>query len=145
VALIVLVAAMATLVFLQVIFRYVLGQSLYWSEELSRYIFIWITMIGAALSLKSSSHFGLDLFFKKLPQQGKRWVGFLIRSLIGGIILIILIQGSFLVKKAVYQLSPAMQISMGLVYACLPLGGALMAVHFLANILKETVEKSETA
>jgi TRAP-type C4-dicarboxylate transport system permease small subunit len=140
-ALIVLVIAMTVIVFLQVIYRYLLAQSLSWSEESARYLFAWISLLGAALTVQKRGHFGLELFFKMLPTKARRFVGFAIYLLMGGVILVLLVQGIALFQKVATQLSPAMQISMGWAYACLPVGAALMAIHLLAIFVKDGMGK----
>ena len=52
--------------FLQVIFRYFFNHPLFWSEELSRYCFVWIVFVGAAIAVKHGAHIGVDYFVKHL-------------------------------------------------------------------------------
>jgi TRAP-type C4-dicarboxylate transport system permease small subunit len=132
-----LLTAMTIIVFLQVLYRYVLTQPLHWSEELARYLFVWISMIGASVGLQKRGHFGLEFFFQKLPDKGKKWGQFLIHLLMAALILVILAEGILLVQKTAAQESPAMGMSMGMAYASLPVGAALMAVHMLVIFLKE--------
>jgi TRAP-type C4-dicarboxylate transport system permease small subunit len=140
-SLVVIVSVMTVVVFLQVVYRYALTQPLYWSEEVARYLFVWLSILGAALGLQKGGHFGLDLFYRMLPRQGRRFLKFMIYLLMGGVILVLLVQGIVLVQKTAAQQSPAMELSMGWAYACLPVGAALMAIHLLVIIIKEAVEK----
>ena len=135
--LITLVAVMTVVVFLQVVYRYFLTQPLYWSEELARYLFVWLSILGATLGLQKRGHFGLDLFYQMLPNKGRRFLQRFIHLLMGCVILVILIQGIKLVQMTIPQESPAMGISMGWAYACLPGGAALMAIHLLAIFSKD--------
>lgn len=139
-ALITMVAMMTAVVLLQVVCRYAFSQSLEWSEELARYLFVWISMIGAALSIKKRGHFGMDFFFQMFPHKIQRVAIYLIYLCMGVVVLVILVQGIVLLQRTSAQTSPAMQISMGLAYACLPVGAALMALHLLVIILKESSE-----
>jgi len=132
-----LVAAMTLIVFLQVVYRYILIQPLYWSEELARYLFVWVSILGAALGLQKRGHFGLDFFYRMLPDQKRRFLQFLIHLLVGCVILVILVQGVKLVQATVLQKSPAMEISMGWAYACLPVGAGLMVIHLVAIFFKD--------
>lgn len=136
-ALIGLLVIMTAVVFLQVIYRYLLAQPLHWSEELARYLFVWLSMIGASLAVKKRGHFGLDLLSRKLA--GKRGLRLepLICLLMAVPAAVILIWGIGLVGQTVSQESPAMGISMGWAYACLPAGGALMSFHLLVIFLKD--------
>ncbi len=137
VVLIMLVVAMTVVVFLQIFYRYVLAQPLYWSEELARYLFVWLSILGAALGLQKSGHFGLDLLFLRLPEKVRRYAKILISILMGTVIAVILLQGVALVQKTALQDSPAMEIPMSWAYACLPVGAALMAVHLLTIFIKD--------
>ena len=137
-SLIVMVAAMTIVVLLQVIYRYVLAEPLHWSEELARYLFVWISMIGAALSVQKRGHFGMDFFFRMFPEKGRRFLSYFIILCMGSVIIVMLVQGIVLVQRTTAQMSPAMEISMGYAYACLPVGAALMAVHLLTILIKES-------
>ena len=142
--LITLVVVMTVVVLLQVIYRYLLTQPLHWSEELARYLFVWISLLGAALSVQRRGHFGMDFFFRMFPDKGRRFLIFVIYLLVGAVILVLLSQGIFLVQKTAAQQSPAMEISMGWAYACLPVGALLMAIHLLVIIMKEAMEEAKT-
>lgn len=136
-ALITLVAVMTLVVFLQVVYRYVLVQPLHWSEELARYLFIWLSILGATLGLQKRGHFGLDVFYRMLPVQKKQFLQLLIHLLVGCVILVILIQGVKLVQATALQKSPAMEISMAWAYACLPVGAGLMVIHLVVILLRD--------
>lgn len=135
--LIAIVAVMTVVVFLQVLYRYVFAQPLQWSEELARYLFVWLSIFGATLALQKKGHFGLDFFHRMLSNRFQRMVKFPVYLLMGTVIFVILFQGIILVQKTALQESPAMGISMAWAYASLPVGGALMAVHLIALSLKE--------
>lgn len=135
--LIAIVGVMTVVVFLQVLYRYVFAQPLQWSEELARYLFVWLSIMGATLALQKKGHFGLDLFYKMLSSRFQRMVKFPVYLLLGIVIFVILFQGIILVQKTALQESPAMGISMGWAYASLPVGGALMAIHLMVISLKD--------
>ncbi len=139
--LILLVSAMTFIVFLQVIYRYVLIQPLYWSEEMARYLFIWLSILGAVLGLQKRGHFGLDFFYRMVPNQERGFLQLLIHLLMGAVSLVILIHGVKLVQATSLQKSPAMGISMGWAYACLPVGASLMAIHLMVMMIKDFVKK----
>lgn len=140
-ALIALVALMCVVVFLQVFYRYLLAQPLQWSEELARYVFAWISLVGAALSVRMRGHFGVDFFLRKLPARGRRAMELLIYCSMGTVMAVLVFQGVLLVLKTAAQRSPAMEISMGWAYACVPVGAALMFIHLVSILLRETVKR----
>ena len=110
VTLIGLASIMTVVVFLQVVFRYVLTQPLHWSEEVARYLFVWLSILGATLGLQKRGHFGLDVFYRMLPDRARRVMRRVIHFLMGVVILVILVQGITLVQKTSLQESPAMGI-----------------------------------
>ena len=62
-----LMSAISVIIFVQVICRYVFNHSLYWSEEVGRYLLIWITFLGASVGVKRYSHIGIDFLYNKSP------------------------------------------------------------------------------
>jgi len=61
-----LMMVMATVVTAQVVSRYVFGNPFTWTEELARYVFVWMSMLGMAVGVKYGSHIALDILVKKL-------------------------------------------------------------------------------
>ncbi len=137
VALVTLLSVMTVVVFLQVVYRYVLNQPLHWSEELARYLFVWLSILGATLALQKRGHFGLDVLFRIFPKQLKSYMAVLICFLMGIVIFVIFVEGMTLVRKTALQDSPAMGIPMSWAYASLPVGGALMGIHLIVILLKD--------
>jgi len=124
--LIVFSSAMVISTFLQVIFRYLFNHPLFWSEELSRYCFVWIVFVGAAIAMKQGAHIGVDYFVMKLPSRFKNFLRIVINILIISFLVIIIKQSIFVVIVNMSQYSPAIRIPMGLIYLAIPVGLSLM-------------------
>lgn len=75
VAIALLVALLTGVTFSQVVSRYVFDDPLIWSEEAARYLFVWVTMVGAALGMREGGHYGLDIVVKRLPRAVRGAVG----------------------------------------------------------------------
>jgi len=67
-----MLAVMVVLVFGNVVLRYAFNSGISLSEELSRWLFVWITFIGAAVALKERRHLGTDFLLTYLPRAGKK-------------------------------------------------------------------------
>lgn len=67
-----LLAAMVVLVFGNVVARYGFNSGITLSEELSRWMFIWLTFLGAVIALKERGHLGMDMVVARLPKAGKK-------------------------------------------------------------------------
>ncbi len=70
--LVVMLSAMVVMVFGNVVLRYGFNDSIISSEELSRFLFIWITFLGAIVTLRENAHLGVDTLIRKMGRRGKR-------------------------------------------------------------------------
>jgi TRAP-type transport system small permease protein len=127
------VAVMTITTLLQVAFRYVLNDPLVWSEELARYLFVWVALVGAGAAMRTGGHFGLDLFYRKLPTAGRAGVAMLISAVIAVFAATLLVYGVRETIQASVQLAPSLQIRMHWAYAAMPVGATLMLWHLLAH------------
>jgi len=132
-----LMLVMASVVTAQVVSRYVFGDPFTWTEELARYVFVWLSMLGMAIGVKYGAHIALDLLEKKL--RGVSW-----KILIAVNQLLILAFGVFLtysgfklMQVGTRQTSPSLSLPMEWVYVVIPVSG-LLIIFFVAI---ETVRK----
>ena len=130
-----LVGIMVVVVFVQVIFRYAVVRPIFWADEFSRYLFVWISFVGAGVAMGSRLHYGFDYVTEKCPPPVRRAIGFLMTLLAVGFFLLCLIAGLEGVRVVSAQRTPSLQISMGWVYAALPVGSVLMLLHLVEQAL----------
>jgi TRAP-type C4-dicarboxylate transport system permease small subunit len=135
--LILLSGAIALVVFLQVLFRYVLRQPLFWSEELPRYLLIWMSFLAAALAQKHDAHINIALALAPLSDRVRRSVRILTDLVILGFLGVLIYSGSLVVGITAHHRSTALQIPMAVVYAALPTGAFLMALYLILQIIDE--------
>jgi TRAP-type C4-dicarboxylate transport system permease small subunit len=135
--------------FMQVIFRYVLNNSITWAEELARYSFIWIAFIASAFAVGRASHMNIDTVYSKFPKNFRRRYLISIEVVVLVFFVFMVCAGSLLVLNTITQESPAMRIPMGYVYCAIPVGFVCMlfyGVVRLVNDLKKTFgAQTETA
>jgi len=67
-------ALMGLAVALQIIMRYVFNMPLVWSEEFARYIFVWITFIGAGYGVRQGLHISMEYFYNKFPPKAQKTI-----------------------------------------------------------------------
>lgn len=114
------------IILIAVFFRYVVNHSLFWSDEVVRYLFVWFTLWGAALVLRDRRHIRVEYFVEQLPMRVRRVVE------AAGLLLVLVFHG-FLVGAGflwVYQTAGATTPALGLplnwvFYAALPVTAAL--------------------
>lgn len=126
-----------SLIFLQVIMRYVFRHSLSWSEELARYVFLWQIWLGASLAVKKRRHLRIEAVKDLLPKDKQKYLELLTLLIWFGFSLFLAFKGSQLTKMLFMrgQVSPAMQIPMAYAYASVPVGSALMAIRLIGEII----------
>ena len=129
-AVIAILAAMASMVFANVALRFLTDHSILWVEEVSRYLMIWLTFIGAGLVLRYGGHIGIDTLQERVPRFASS-----IRAVIFVVMLaffaVMLWLGMRYTALTWGQTTPVMQIPIGAVYLAMPIGFALMIVHLL--------------
>ncbi|HEV7915348.1 MAG TPA: TRAP transporter small permease [Albitalea sp.] len=129
--LIVMLAAMALIIFANVALRYLTDQSIEWAEEVARHLMIWLTFVGAGPVLRYGGHIAVDNLQDGLPRAAAIGLRVLISVLRLGFFGFMVWYGTLYVLRAQYQTTAATQISFAYVYAAMPIGGVLLIVHWL--------------
>ncbi len=129
-----LVSTVCVVVLLQVGMRYLFAYPNPWSEEVSRYCFIWLSMLGASLAVEHRSHFAFDQVTRGLAVRSRSLVHGLATLWVLGFALFLVGSGIALILLVLPERSPALNLPIAWVYAAVPVSGALMAVHVLAGL-----------
>ena len=122
---------MAMIVAAQVFFRYVLNHSLFWSEELARYLMVWLTFLGAGVAYYRRVHPGIDVLTRRLFRKHQRRLEILIHAVSLSFFSILIVYGIRFAWFVRLQFSPALSIPKWIVFAVIPVSGAILAVHSL--------------
>ena len=110
-------ALMVVLVFTNVVLRYALNSGIAVSEELSRWLFVWLTFLGGIVALHERTHLGTDILVSRLSMRGKK-ICLGLGHLLMLFVCWLLFKGSLdQVKINLDASSAAMEVSMGLFYA----------------------------
>ncbi len=128
--------------FANVILRYVFSFGVSWSEELVRYLIIWVTFVGIAVAVRRGSSINMD-FFARFGGTTVRRALWLMHNLIGLVFAAgLLYWGSEIFRSSLdsVRISPALGIKMAWVYLIFPLGGLLITLRYL-GVLCSTLPK----
>ncbi len=138
----VIFALLVIVLSMEVVARYVFSNSFRWSEELARYLFIWLIFIGASYAVVKKAHIHVDSLFAILPKKAKPyaellgkfvWLAFSIFVVYLGV------QQTLSVLNS-SQLSPGLQIPLYLVYLAIPVGYLLMSLRIVQQLIGEMKE-----
>lgn len=133
--------AMVTIIFSQVVARYALGNSLTWSEEVGRHIFVWMTFLGAALAVRTKAHVALDLLVDHMPrklQVAVLGLGHIVMIIFAAVLIY---AGVYMITLGSRQMSAALQIPMKYIYIILPISGVLIIFYLLKSLCDVVAER----
>ena len=132
------ITGMCFFITLQVFFRYVLNESLVWSEELGRYLFIFAVYLGCGYALQEDSHLEVTILRHYVPYKLKYIIYFFNYLCIFIFSAYCLIYGIEMLNHLIStgQKSPAMRIPIYIVYISIPLGLGIMTIRSLEKIIK---------
>jgi len=136
-----LLVSTVVVVMLQVFFRFVLDDSLSWSEESARFMFIWSAILGFSSSVHARRLFSFDMLFGRLSARGRRVCGAVYTLAAAGFVWVLVVDGARLVERTTSQFSAAIGVPMAWPYAALPVGGVLVAIHLLVQLLAPAGEQ----
>jgi TRAP-type C4-dicarboxylate transport system permease small subunit len=129
-----LVLTVFIVVLLQVVLRYIFERPNPWSEELSRFGFIWLSMLGAALAVELRSHFVFDQVVGTLKPKMRLMVRRCTTVFVAAMAVGLIVLGLQLVDLARFQRSPALDLPVSWIYASVPVAGFLMLLHIAAAL-----------
>ena len=128
------------MVALQVFTRFVLHAPFIWSEELARFLFFWVVLLGSALSVKKRRHFVIDIAPGRGGNRGR--TGAILLDLIPdlsvlGFSVLLLVQGVGYTEVGLLRVAPNSQINMALVYVAIPVFAGLSILYSAGNLLRD--------
>jgi TRAP-type C4-dicarboxylate transport system permease small subunit len=115
------------------------GAQVEWTEELARYLLVWVGIVGAAAAFARKKHLGLDILVLFFPESSRRKT-----AIIADIVClfftftVFLYGGTLLTIQAfeIYHILPALRIPYGFVFLALPVAGVFMAVFQFESLLR---------
>ncbi|MBQ8390138.1 MAG: TRAP transporter small permease [Oscillibacter sp.] len=141
------VPVMVFIMMYQVVLRYVFSNSNAWSEELTRYLFIFNVMFASAIAVRRNSHLQIDILINLLKPKVK-CIFTIVATVIGIVFLGLLFKYCLdLCVQAARNISPGVGISMSVPYAAMPIGIVFMILTSIEVVIKNVEElgKKEAA
>ena len=134
-----LVAAITIVVCAGVYWRYVLNDSLAWTEETAKFLMVWMVFIGIPIALKTGGHAAIDALPKALPEKGRQFLYSAIYLVIMLLMTVLIYQGWGFAMNARTQNTATTQISMMYVFGAMPFGGVIMFFVSLELFIKAII------
>lgn len=124
--------------------RYTMGEQAKWSEELARFLLIWVSLLGAAVAFGEKAHLGVDYFVGLLHPKSQKLL-----TVFGQVLILIfavtifIYGGSRVVFDNLGQRTPALLWRMGHVYLALPIAGVFITFFTVEQLLETLLSKEE--
>jgi len=147
-ALILLMLLLVGAVLWQVISRYVFGSPSSWTEEMARFLLIWIALLGAAYAFRSGMHLALDVLPRKLEGKSARMLKLFTIFMVVLFSATVLVGGGVSLVSLTWELrqySAVLGLPMSLVYVVIPVSGLLICLYALGAIGDESIGKPRDA
>lgn len=135
-----LIAALFLVLNLQIFTRYVLGSPLSWTEEVARYLFVWMVFIGSAAAMLDRSHVAIEMFVDALEPRAR----LLIRLVSDVLCLSFLVIFAYWSSKTLSRVwaipSSALELPSGILYSSVPISVSLMIVRLVQRSARDVRE-----
>jgi TRAP-type C4-dicarboxylate transport system permease small subunit len=138
--------ATVVVTFSQVVTRYFLHVSLSWSEEVARFLFVWIATLGAAYGFKTKSHFAIVFLVNRFPRRLQKIAGTAVFFLAAAFLIVFVLEALYLIlTTTIDQRAPVTQLTMAVPHSAAPVGGTLMLYYLTRNWWNELRSPHQTA
>ena len=127
---------LTAVVALQVFTRFVIQAPVIWSEEAARFLFFWVVMLGAAMSVKDRRHFVIDVIGQGTSRGPTyRLVDVVPDACVLAFSLLLFVEGIGYTGVGLFRTASNSRVNMALVYAAIPTFAALSVIYTAANLL----------
>lgn len=135
--------SMAVIVATQVFSRYVLNHSLFWSEELARFILVWLSFLGATSAYYRGVNPGVEAVYSRMKGLTRRTAAICVHLASLGLFSVMVWFGTAFAHFIRMQISPALGLPKWMPHLAVPLAGAILVCHALNFLLGELMGKGE--
>ncbi len=126
-----LFAGMVVVTALGVFFRYALNSALPWAEEADRYLFIWLSFIGASITMRRRAHIAVDILVRSLRPALREWVALIAQACVLAFLVVIFRASGLVIEVTSQTRATATDIPMSWVYLAVPVGCILIGIETL--------------
>lgn len=138
-----LLATATVSIFFQVFCRFILNTGFAWTEELSRFLFVWIGMLGTSICVYRRANLGIETFINMLSPDGRRRCWVLINGLVIILFCFLVYYGAVMIPVVSVQESPSLNVTMAIPYFGVFLGALLTLLHLTIQFWDGMVNRED--
>lgn len=132
---------MTIVVAYQILARYIFNSPLGWSEEVTRYLFIYLTFLTASVGVRKHIHIGVDILTERLSGVPKMLLEHAVNIIVIIFLLILIYYGTVLSIGNWAQKSPSLSLPIGMFYAAIPIGSVFSLLFVFENMFRRKGEE----
>ncbi len=137
-------AIQVIVVFSQVVWRFVFNNPFSWSEELARYIQVWMILLTASICIRKGKHLAVDYITHALPFRFSKSLRIITSIFTMIFTIVVIVFGIQMLTITFNEMTPALRISISIIYMAFPLAGFLMFTESFIVLLKTIGAEQES-
>ena len=114
-----------------------MNHSLFWSEELARFMLVWLSFLGASTAYKRGLHPGVDVLTSRLSPSMRRICSQLVHIVSVSFFVVMVVYGAQFAYFIRAQISPALYLPKWTILAIIPVSGLILVIHGLSFIARD--------
>lgn len=130
----VLLGVIILFVTVEVFLRYLFGKTLIVTEELTRYLLVWLVFLAASLALKRDDHINIVVLVDRFRGKAKHIIVFISQTLLLTFLLFLFVTSILLLPNQVDQIAPSLGVSLLWFYLAMPIGCLLMMIFLIPKM-----------
>jgi len=127
-------SALTVIVPIEVFLRYLFGKSLYVTEELTRYLMVWVVFLASSLAIRENSHISIEIFVNRFRGRYRSGVNLIAQVLLLTFLVFLIIEGIIALSFQMDQIIPSLGLPIFWFYLAIPVGSFLMILNLLPKI-----------
>lgn len=131
----VLFSIIIVFIIVEVFLRYMLGKTLFVTEELTRYLLVWVVFLAASLALKRDAHINIGVLIEKFQGRNRLSLILVSQSLLLTFLVFLFVESVLLLPNQVDQIAPSLGVSLLWFYLAIPVGCLLMMIFLIPKML----------
>ena len=138
--------ATTILIFIQVIMRYVFNNSISWSEELARYIFVWLIWMGTSMAQKDQTHICMTIVSDRIHGKGRYILDIFLKAVLLALCVFMAVNGAEIIASMIprAKMSPTMPwLPMWVVYLSVPVSQMIVAIRVVIQLIEDVVNMAK--
>jgi C4-dicarboxylate transporter DctQ subunit len=123
------------MVAVEVVLRYAFGSSLYVTEELTRYLMVWVVFLACSLAVRDNAHISIEIVASRFTGRARAAYNLVAQLFFLAFLTFLIVEGVIALSFQMEQIIPTLNVPIFWFYLAIPVGGALMVLNLLPRML----------